>query len=135
MWNATDVGVFAKCLHLLTSTIDLFTHLPYLRYCAHQTVNERKKHVTITLLNDAFRYTLGTYFSWFIITVVDIIFSVVLLLCIRTVPESPVYLLHKGHKTKAGEELMRLRGATEFHQIEKELNEVRVLCSSCLVVT
>ncbi|CAL8083185.1 unnamed protein product [Orchesella dallaii] len=70
-------------------------------------------------------YILGTFFSWFVLSVINICFSIIILLSIRTVPESPVYLIHKGHKKKAGEELMRLRGATEFHQIEMELNELQ----------
>jgi len=70
-------------------------------------------------------YILGTFFSWFVLSAVNTCISVVILLSIRTVPESPVYLIHKGLKKKAGEELMRLRGATEFHQIEMELNELQ----------
>ncbi|ODM88818.1 Facilitated trehalose transporter Tret1-2 [Orchesella cincta] len=70
-------------------------------------------------------YVLGTFFSWFVLSVVNICISIIILLTIRTVPESPVYLIHKGDKKKAGKELMRLRGATEFQQIELELNELQ----------
>lgn len=72
---------------------------------------------------------MGTFFSWFVLTLVNLCFAVVLLLGLRTIPESPVFLIHKGYKKKAGKALMRLRGATEFHQIQEELNDVR--CSLC----
>ncbi|CAL8135066.1 unnamed protein product [Orchesella dallaii] len=71
-----------------------------------------------------FTYILGTFFSWFMLSAVNIVISIIILLAIPTIPESPVYLIHKGHKKKAGMELMRLRGATQFHEIEDELNEL-----------
>jgi hypothetical protein len=40
------------------------------------------------------------------------------------IPESPVYLLAKGHKKRAGKALMWLRGAETFNQIELELTNV-----------
>jgi len=40
------------------------------------------------------------------------------------VPETPLYLLGKDQKKKAGEALMWLRGAESFADIQEELNDV-----------
>lgn len=69
-------------------------------------------------------YIIGTFFSWRIQALISSLIPLLIFLLMIFVPESPTYLVKKNRAAEASQALMRYRGATDFRQIEAELQDV-----------
>lgn len=70
-----------------------------------------------------FTYVVGYFVAVFWLSIACAVIPIVFGACVLFLPESPVYLLKTGYKTKARESLQWFRG--EYYDVQPEINEMQ----------